>query len=53
MMVYGLTKEEFTKILCKSKNFICEVKCIGYDDNDVWLVIAKLIWSCDMRVTSE
>ena len=24
-----------------------------YDENDVWSIIAKLIWSCEMRVTSE
>ena len=24
-----------------------------YDDNNEWWVIVKLIWSCEMRVTSE
>ena len=27
--------------------------CKEYDDDDMILVIAKLIWSCEMRVTSE
>ena len=34
-------------------NFIYNVSVWTYDDDDVWSLIAKLIWSCEMQVTSE